>query len=168
MIILNLHDQTIRKTIEIAIEMGKIVLIENITDKVDIHIESLVKQEISRYEDTRFIKFCRKKFKLDPGFGLFLITSEPKPHFDVNLTNYSTMVNFYVTVEGLSQNLLDLIVANERKDLENNYNNSIEETYTSVKRLKVLEAEILKRLKSEEPLVLLADDTDLETLKDSA
>jgi len=48
------------------------------------------------------IKFCRKQLKLDKGFSLFLITNLAKPHFDVNLTNYSTLVNFCTTVEGLS------------------------------------------------------------------
>ena len=40
--------------------MGKQVLVEDIQDRVDIHIESLVKKEIHRFEETHFIKFCRK------------------------------------------------------------------------------------------------------------
>jgi len=48
------------------------------------------------------IKFCRKVIKLDKGFRLLLVTNHAKPHFDVNLTNYSTLVNFFTTVEGLS------------------------------------------------------------------
>lgn len=148
--------------------MGKQVLVEDILDRVDIHIESLVKKEIHRFEETHFIKFCRKQFKLDPSFGLYLVTNLPKPHFDVNLTNYSTVVNFYVTVEGLSQNLLDLIVANERQDLETNYLQSLEKTFTAVKDLKVIEEDLLKKLREDSADKLLADEAGIEMLRDSA
>ena len=58
--------------------------------------------EITKHQDTCMIKFCRKVIKLDKGFRLLLVTNHAKPHFDVNLTNYSTLVNFFTTVEGLS------------------------------------------------------------------
>jgi dynein heavy chain len=71
------------------------------------------------------IKFCRKQLKLAPGFQFMMQTNLGKPCFDVNFTNYVTLINFYTTVEGLSQNLLGLIVANERSDLEETYMNSM-------------------------------------------
>ncbi len=40
--------------------MGAVVIVENIPDRVDIHIESLIKREITQVHDTQVIKFCRK------------------------------------------------------------------------------------------------------------
>ena len=42
-------DPGFRRTLEIAIDMGKIVLVENMNEKVDVHIESLVRREITKY-----------------------------------------------------------------------------------------------------------------------
>ena len=82
--------------------MGAVVIVENIPDRVDIHIESLIKREITQVHDTQVIKFCRKQLTLGEGFRLILLTNLVKPRFDVNLTNYATVVNFAVSVEGLS------------------------------------------------------------------
>lgn len=43
------NDPGFRRTLEIAIDLGKIVLIENLNEKVDVAIESLVRREITKY-----------------------------------------------------------------------------------------------------------------------
>lgn len=96
------------------------------------------------------------------------MTSLPKPHFDVNLTNYSTLVNFYTTVEGLSQNLLSLVVANERKDLEDDFNNSMDQTFSSVKTLKEIENKMLAKLEKETLEEILSDEECIEICRTSA
>ena len=60
MLTTKLSDPNFKRTLEVAIDMGKLVLVEDVPEKIDIHLESLVKQEITRYQDTRMIKFCRK------------------------------------------------------------------------------------------------------------
>lgn len=109
-----MNDENFKKQLEVAIDTGKVVLVENLPERVDVNIESLVKQEISKFQDLRMIKFCRKQLKITKGFKLILVTNLARPTYDVNLTNHVTIVNFYVSLEGLSQNLLNMIVANER------------------------------------------------------
>ena len=41
-------------------------------------------------------------FKMEPSFNLILVSNLGKPNFDVNITNHVTLVNFFVTNEGLS------------------------------------------------------------------
>ncbi len=48
------------------------------------------------------LKYCRKQLKMEPTFNLILVSNLGKPHFDVNITNHVTLVNFFVTNEGLS------------------------------------------------------------------
>lgn len=158
MIITKISEPNFQRTLEVAIDLGKLVMVENIPEKLDIHIESLVKQEILKFQDTRMIKFCRKQLKLDPGFGLFLMTSLPKPHLDVNLTNYSTLINFFITQEGLSQSILSLVVANERRDIQDEFDNAMEFTFNSVTDLKEIEKQLLSKLESETPVQLLRDE----------
>jgi len=131
-----MNDANFKKSLEVAIDIGKVVLVENLPERVDFNIESLVKQEISKYQDMRMIKFCRKQLKIEKGFKLILVTSLAKPSYDVNVTNHVTIVNFFVSLEGLSQNILHMIVANERPDLEDGFNDSMEVTFTNIKILK--------------------------------
>ena len=43
MFISKLTDPNLKRTLEVAIDLGKIVLVENLPLNIDIHIESLVK-----------------------------------------------------------------------------------------------------------------------------
>jgi dynein heavy chain len=75
-----------------------------------------------------------------------MVTKLATPRFDVNLTNYVTLINFVISVEGLSQNLLNLVVANEKPDLDTEYNQSLDTVFNSVVKLKQIENETLERL----------------------
>ena len=49
MISTKMTDPSFKRTLEIAIDLGKLVLIENMLEHVDVHIESLVRKEITKY-----------------------------------------------------------------------------------------------------------------------
>lgn len=83
-----------RKSLEIALEVGKPVLIENIGDKIDQILYSILNKEVIKHGNARLIKFARKTYKFDKSFNLFLTTSLKSPHFDVDVSNISTLVNF--------------------------------------------------------------------------
>lgn len=102
MITIKVSDPALRRTLEIAIDLGKIVLVENMLENVDVAIESLVRREITKYGNQKMLKLCRRPLKYDPGFDLFILTNLAKPHYDCNITNHVCQVNFYVTVEGLT------------------------------------------------------------------
>ena len=112
------------------------------------------------------LKFCRRPLKYDPGFDLFILTNLSRPHYDCNITNHVCQVNFYVTVEGLTQNLLSMIVANERPDLEESYNENSKATFENIKLLKETENKIIKHL-SPDVRKLLENDKLIEVLKES-
>lgn len=59
-----------------------------------------------------------------------------------------TLINFFVSAEGLIQNLLSMVVANERKDLEETYSANMGETFDNIKSLKEVENDILTKLES--------------------
>ena len=44
-----MNDANFKKSLEVAIDIGKVVLVENLPERVDVNIESLVKQEITKY-----------------------------------------------------------------------------------------------------------------------
>jgi hypothetical protein len=43
MLTTKLTDPNFKRTLEVAIDMGKLVIVEDVPEKIDIHLESLVK-----------------------------------------------------------------------------------------------------------------------------
>jgi hypothetical protein len=80
---------------------GRTVIIEGIKDHIDLNLKSLMRKSVTKYGGDRMINFCRKNYKYDKNFKLFVITSEAQPHFDVNITNHICLINFSVNLESL-------------------------------------------------------------------
>ena len=112
------------------------------------------------------IVFCRKQYKYDKAFRLFVVSTHPKPHFDVNITNHVTFLNFSVNVESLQAQMLGLVVVNERKDLEDTFNENSREAFESIKSLKDIEGAILGQL-DQQVTELLGDENLIKTLSES-
>ena len=77
-----------------------------------------------------------------------MVTTHPKPHFDANVTNHVTVLNFNVNLECLQAQMLGLVVLNERKDLDDTYNENSKEAFESIKSLKDVEKAILSQLEA--------------------
>mmetsp|Transcript_42647 Transcript_42647/g.65409 ORF Transcript_42647/g.65409 Transcript_42647/m.65409 type:complete len:84 (-) Transcript_42647:3414-3665(-) len=82
------------------------------------------------------INFCRKQYKYDKNFRLFIVSSELSPELDVNITNHVTVVNFSINLESLQSQMLAMVVMNERSDLENTFSENSKEAFESIKSLK--------------------------------
>ena len=82
------------------------------------------------------MSFCRKNYKFEKNFNVIVQCVSPKPQFDVNITNYITLVNFSINLESLTAQLLQIVVKNERFDLEAGFNESTKEAYESIANLK--------------------------------
>jgi dynein heavy chain len=95
-----------------------------------------------------------------------MATSIGKPHFDVNISNHVSLVNFFVTVEGLTHNLLSEVVANERKDLEQVYNENIKQMYEKIKNLKEIKKHIIGSMETDVHEIL-HDENLINTLNES-
>lgn len=137
---------TFRKTLEMAIEVGRAVLVESSGESYSAPLQSLLKRVVTKFGAQPMLSFCRKSYKLDAAFKLYVVTTHPKPHFDANVTNHVTVLNFSVNLECLQAQMLGLVVLNERKDLEESYAENSKEAFESIKALKDVEKTILSLL----------------------
>lgn len=125
-----------------------------------------MKKQVTKYGGQRMIQFCRKSYKFDKNFKLFVVSTHARPHFDVNVTNHVTLLNFSVNLESLQAQMLGLVVLNERKDLEDTYHENSEEALASIRSLKDTEAAILAHLEMKVN-DLLGEDSLIRTLNES-
>jgi hypothetical protein len=112
------------------------------------------------------ITFCRKQYKYDKNFQLYVVSQAIKPQFDVNITNHVTMVNFSINQDSLQAQMLTMVVMNERSDLENTFSENQKEAFESIKALKEIEKVILSQLENEVD-DLLGDENLIRLLNES-
>lgn len=110
---------------EMAIIVGKTIIVDNVTENITLSLLSIMKKRISSHGGEKLILFNRKMHPVNSSFALYVVCNKPNPAFDINITNYVTMVNFGITFESLNSQLLDLIVRNERNDLQTRYTETL-------------------------------------------
>ena len=144
------------------------VIVEYLTEKVDVNIEGIIRKKLIIYADSTMLKVGMKQLRLNPTFELVLVTSLTRPKFGVNICNHVNLVNFYVSQEGMHENLLSMVVANERADLQSSLNESSETAFTAIRDLKELENSLLENLASKNAEQLVEDEIVLQLLEDGA
>ena len=53
-------DTNFKRTLEIGIDLGQIIVVEGMSDIWCVELESLIKKEISTFGNNKMIKFCRR------------------------------------------------------------------------------------------------------------
>ena len=75
-----------------------------------------------------FIMLGDKEVDYDPNFRLYLNTKLANPKYTPNVFGKSMVINYTVTLKGLEDQLLSVIVKFERKELEEQRERLIQET----------------------------------------
>ncbi|XP_071797739.1 dynein beta chain, ciliary isoform X1 [Asterias amurensis] len=154
--------------IERAIANGDTVLIENMEESVDPVLDPVLGR--NTIKKGRYIKIGDKEVEYNPLFRLILHTKLANPHYKPEMQAQTTLINFTVTRDGLEDQLLANVVAQERPDLEKLKLDLTKQQNDFKIILKELEDNLLSRLSSAEGNFL--GDTalveNLETTKRTA
>lgn len=65
-----------------------------------------------------YIKFADKPIMYHKDFRIYLTTKKPNPNYLAEVYIKVNVINFAATMEGLNDQLLALVVKNERPDIE--------------------------------------------------
>ena len=76
-----LNNPKMVKTIEISVESGQPVLIENMENSIDAVIQPVYSRAIIKRGKSKYIKMGDKELNLSPQFKLFLHTKLSNPHY---------------------------------------------------------------------------------------
>jgi len=68
LVVTNIRDINFRKHLETAIEMGQPILVQELQEDIDVHLESIIQKEIIEYQDLKMIKVCRRQLRYDDNF----------------------------------------------------------------------------------------------------
>eukprot|EP00929_Paragymnodinium_shiwhaense_P087548 TRINITY_DN476_c0_g5_i1.p1 TRINITY_DN476_c0_g5~~TRINITY_DN476_c0_g5_i1.p1 ORF type:complete len:2570 (-),score=757.67 TRINITY_DN476_c0_g5_i1:167-7876(-) len=153
-----LSQKNFLRTLELGIQFGKWILLENIGINLDPALEPVLQQQKVKDGSGFVIKLGDKSITYSDTFKFFLTTTLPNPHYSPETSVKVTLLNFAITPDGLEDQMLGIVVAKERPDLEEQKVELVVQNAKMNKQLKEIEDDILRLLATSEGDVL-EDDT---------
>ncbi|XP_044254832.1 dynein axonemal heavy chain 1-like isoform X2 [Tribolium madens] len=151
-------DKELLRTLESAVRFGKPVLIEGIGTDLDPSLDPVLLRQKFKQAGTWMLKLGEVVVPYDDDFHLYMTTKLPNPHYTPEVSVKVLLVNFTLVPSGLQDQLLALVVMQERPDLEDQRSQLIVGSTQMKQELKEIEDRILYKLSSLEGSPL--DDLD--------
>jgi dynein heavy chain len=157
---------TFVRTIEVSIQFGKPVLLENVPEEIDPILEPLLLKQTIKVGGVPNIQFGENMVEYDESFKLYITTTLPNPHFPPETCVKVALLNFMATEEGFQDQMLGITVKNEAPDLERQREELVLEDAQNKAQLQELEDTILKLLSAASGNIL-EDEVLVDTLSSS-
>lgn len=164
--VIKLTDSNYLRVLEVAVEHGLPVIIENVLEELDATIEPILLKNTFRQGGIEYIKFGENVLQCSKDFRLYITTKLRNPHYLPEVAVKVTLLNFMITPQGLQDQLLGIVVAKERSALEEQKNQMIVQSANNKKSLKEIEDKILEVLSTSEGNIL-EDETAIQILTSS-
>lgn len=150
----SLADSDFMKHLELAIQFGNPFLFENIDEELDPMLDPVLEKNIVKEGAAMVIKLGDKMVEWDDNFRLFFTTKLANPHYSPEVMGKTMIINYGVTLDGLANQLLNVVVAHERPDLERQWADLVEQMGENAQLLVSLEDTLLRELSSSQGNIL--------------
>lgn len=164
--VLKFTDGNYMKVIETCLEYGKPALIECIFEDVEAPLDPVLLKNTYMQAGKEFIALGDNVIEYSPNFRLYMTTKLRNPHYLPEVFNKVTLINFALTKDGLEDQLLGIVVAKERPDLQEKREKLIVQGAANRAALKGVEDDILRTLQ-ESKGDILEDESAIEVLDSS-
>ncbi|CAG2057340.1 unnamed protein product, partial [Timema podura] len=116
--IIRLTQSDYGRILENAIQFGQPVLLENVGEELDAMLEPVLMQQTFKQGGALCIKLGDSIVEYNVQFRLYITTKLRNPHYLPEVAVKVSLLNFMITQVGLQDQLLGIVVAKERPDLE--------------------------------------------------
>lgn len=161
-----LSDRDFVRNLENCIQFGTPVLLEGIQEELDPLLEPLLLKHVFKQAGALCIKLGDSTIEYSSDFKFYITTGLRNPHYLPETSVKVTLLNFMITPEGLQDQLLGIVVAKERPELEEEKNVLIIQGANNKRQLKEIEDKILEILSSSQGNIL-EDETAIKVLSSS-
>ncbi|CAG5923192.1 unnamed protein product [Menidia menidia] len=153
------NDPDFLKQLEMAIKYGYPFLFQDVDESIDPVIENVLEKNVKGAEGRQVIMLGDKEVDYDPNFKLYLNTKLSNPKYSPSVFGKAMVINYTVTLKGLEDQLLSVIMGFEKKELEEQREGLIQETSDNKKLLKNLGDSLLREMATSKGNML--DNTEL-------
>ncbi|XP_048509500.1 dynein axonemal heavy chain 3 isoform X1 [Athalia rosae] len=164
--IIKLSDFNYARVIELAIQSGCPILLENILEEIDAILEPVLTRYIYEQQGVMYMKFGENVIEYHTDFRFYITTHLRNPHYLPEVAVKVSLLNFMLTPQGLQDQLLGIVVAKDLPVLEEKKNQLIVEGANNKRILKEIEDKILEVLSTSEGNIL-EDETAVKILSSS-
>lgn len=164
--VIKFTDGNYMKVIETCLEYGKPALIDCILEDIEPPLDPVLLKHTYSQGGKEFIALGDNVIEYHPNFRLYMTTKLRNPHYLPEVFNKVTLINFALTKDGLEDQLLGIVVAKERPDLQEKREKLIIQGAANRAALKQTEDDILRTLQ-ETKGDILEDETAIEVLDSS-
>lgn len=165
LVISKLTDADFIRNLENAITFGLPFLLENVKEELDPILDNVLQKSLFRSGGVMCIKLGDSVIEYSESFRLYMTTKLRNPHYLPETSVKVSLLNFMITPEGLEDQLLGIVVAKERPELEEEKTQLILQSAENKKKLKEIEDEILRVLASDGNI--LENETAIQVLSTS-
>ncbi|XP_068431186.1 dynein axonemal heavy chain 3 isoform X2 [Clinocottus analis] len=164
--VIKLSDGNYVRVLENCIQFGTPVLLENIGEELDPVLEPLLLKQTFKQQGVEYMKIGENIVEYSKDFLFYMTTGLRNPHYLPEVAVKVSLLNFMITPQGLQDQLLGLVAAKEKPELEEKKNQLILESAANNKQLQEIEDKILQVLSSSQGNIL-EDETAIEILSSS-
>ncbi|KAM4651998.1 dynein axonemal heavy chain 12 [Discoglossus pictus] len=164
--VIKFTDSDYMRILENCIQFGTPLLLENVGEEIDPSLEPLLLKQTFKQGGVDCIRLGETIIEYSSDFRFYITTKLRNPHYLPELATKVSLLNFMITPEGLEDQLLGIVVAKERPELEEERNALILQSAANKKQLKEIEDKILETLQSSEGNIL--EDESAIRILDSA
>ena len=122
-------------------------------------LDPILEKQFTMKGRTKLIKLADSEYTYNDKFMLYMTSRLPNPLFSPELAAKCTIIDFTVTLGGLEQQLLGMLISKEQSHLELTLKQLQEDVTMNTKILKNCEEDLLYRLANVEGTLL--DDPDI-------
>jgi dynein heavy chain len=152
-------DGDFMKHLELAVQFGNAFLFENVDTFIDPMIDPILEKNTFMQGPQRMIKLGDKVVEWDAEFRLYMTTKLANPHYSPEVMGKTMIVNYSVTVEGLAEQLLGVVVSHESPQLNDQFVELVNNMAIMINEGVALEDTLLHELANSQGNIL--DNEDL-------
>ncbi|KAK9875370.1 hypothetical protein WA026_007765 [Henosepilachna vigintioctopunctata] len=154
------------KEIEVCIQSGAPVLVDGIEETLEAPLDPILYKKVFKQAGLKVISLGENVIEYNDKFRLYMCSKFRNPHYLPEVFNKVTIVNFALTMDGLQDQLLGIVVAVENPDLQQLKEELIVQKAENKAALLKVEENILRTL-AESKGDILEDESAIKVLDES-